>query len=576
MLRIRRPCVPRVIVSFGRRSFVGKELPSETSTAPTTPKTAMGIHLSVNRLVIPEIAAFDVRRTVVTDQGVLEAKMLPKKLSDDQIHDRNQTYINDIFNHLSNISTNAVDSRPEVTRSFFVASKPLRKDDISLSQAVVSSRDLNQLVIDLAHCDTPKTPISTSVLPYFFKLMMRTGNPTNFHSVKLFNSLIKYFLDLRELEYSLALFYKMKEGQHRPNTTTYNLFLHNLVTVETHGVNPLKTTRRMLRDMEANNIAADLVTWILVFRVLPDSISKQTLIQMVKDRNIPLDERFTQTILTGLEGQPGEKLVEFLDAYPELNSSNNLVQDYVISRYLVVNDDPRLAWEYLNSKDMRATTRTMNLFVQHSANVGAIANALGYMSLFNQEFGLKPDKQTFRILFSGVLKLGYYQHWRTMLRVIFNRADNVFGNAERLLSTQITKANARALRERKNPNLLDLDSKLSPDEFKLLKTLFLTEIKIDNDKQMKLLRGLFQSPKGRRPLNRKVDKSKSVEYLNQRRNDWLEKRVEFERYIKENGLAALVRRELAAQDFVQGQLLDQLTGGNQGDDSKHEPRETNN
>ncbi|KAK9462174.1 uncharacterized protein V1516DRAFT_673957 [Lipomyces oligophaga] len=183
----------------------------------------------------------------------------------------------------------------------------------------------------------------------------------------------------------------------------------------------MKYMQKWLMTMIQRGIAADQLTWYIIFRATPGLKYKLEVLKQARLQGLSIDEYFLQGLAI--------ESCEFVDpSYLSYVISNiclsicdqttlNIVVDFLAK------EDTRQAFEFTvymasNNPGLRPNTRTLNNLLRQDVKKGRLDVLLGIYFSLTSHFNVRPDSLTFHHLFHGALCSRFHGNLTTVLNMI--------------------------------------------------------------------------------------------------------------------------------------------------------------
>lgn len=263
--------------------------------------------------------------------------------------------------------------------------------------------------------------------------------PTNratreYLSVEAYNTGIRYFLGVHDVDAAHLLLESMTGSFLEPDAETFNYFLWPLATnVSADPYNrpkghPLLMVLSILHLMDKRNIKANTETWNLALQAMPMGFGKSFLVEEMARRKIALNERSLAVCTATIAEKAGsDAAVEWA-----LNNSRTLpsgVLGLLLSLQLkskTENDqNVARAFELLDTACKKYSTKpnvhTMNTFL---ASFGARRHLdwqLGTLVFFREQYNIKPSPLSVQYLLEAAMGQKEMQEKYTAIGMILGR-----------------------------------------------------------------------------------------------------------------------------------------------------------
>lgn len=267
-----------------------------------------------------------------------------------------------------------------------------------------------------------KNSSSTSgIVPMILRNLMHPANLKTLYlrTTRTYNDLIYYFCEKFDFASCREIFAQMKiEGVPR-NTLTYNLMLRSVLkNSHIRKSKPIDgEVLYYLRNMAKNQIEADAVTWTTCYNFLNENVSRSIYVEKMQERNVPVTEAFVYTVLRN-GSYSSKECLQFL-------ASNNVPLSSKIFKLsidrLLQEERANVAWLFLEhtvlkrDKDFTIGTDTLNAFLRHFASRGRLDMAITTFNTCVQDYHMRPNDQTFEMLFKALTTNGYTKNFALIL-----------------------------------------------------------------------------------------------------------------------------------------------------------------
>lgn len=275
------------------------------------------------------------------------------------------------------------------------------------------------------------------IIPKMLRNMFHplNSNTLNIRTADSFNYVIHYFVKKWDIATCRELIVQMKAEHKTPTTTTYNIMLNALTTLQNiiHKSDPYKIALKHLTQMKRYNLKADVVTWNIVFNILRDDPSKEILVQKRKELKVPIDDYFTYSLMKHFSKRDGITGKKLLEVMRELGFALDgrlvtLVVKMLISERQFTNALKIVSFAHENeSMNYRANRKSLNKFLDEFAKLKRVDLCIGAMNTFERSFGVTADYDTYTLLFEAMARSGYWKDKYALCKVLYHRMLNDLG-----------------------------------------------------------------------------------------------------------------------------------------------------
>ncbi|CAM9018617.1 unnamed protein product [Wickerhamomyces anomalus] len=218
------------------------------------------------------------------------------------------------------------------------------------------------------------------IIPKILKNLFHplNSNTISLRTVNSYNDVIFYFSKKWNIATCRELLVQMKIENVKPNATTFNLMLKNLLTHQTirHVADPYKISLQYLTEMKKYGIEADLVTWNIMFNLLKDDIIDVSLLNVVIKK---------------------------------------LIQEQQIYSAWKVIDHSKKEFSFNPNVDQ------MNLLLVPFSNTGRVDLVVATMNTFKKRYKVKPNYDTYNLVMKSVSRARHWDGKLSVLRILYHK-----------------------------------------------------------------------------------------------------------------------------------------------------------
>ena len=267
------------------------------------------------------------------------------------------------------------------------------------------------------------------IIPKILKNLFHplNSNTISLRTVNSYNDVIFYFSKKWNIATCRELLVQMKIENVKPNATTFNLMLKNLLTHQTirHVADPYKIALQYLTEMKKYGIEADLVTWNIMFNLLKDDISKKLLIENRKLLCLPADPFFLKAVFTHISHQTGTTSSELLKMVQEFDVSVDVSLLNVVIKKLIQEQQIYSAWKVIDHSkkefSFNPNVDQMNLLLVPFSNTGRVDLVVATMNTFKKRYKVKPNYDTYNLVMKSVSRARHWDGKLSVLRILYHK-----------------------------------------------------------------------------------------------------------------------------------------------------------
>jgi ATPase expression protein 3 len=265
------------------------------------------------------------------------------------------------------------------------------------------------------------------------KILRNLFHPLNLNTLPIrsaqsFNHVIFYFVNKWDIATCRELLVQMKSEGKIPTTTTYNIMLKALTTLQKiqHISDPYNVALKHLTQMKRYSLNADLVTWNIMFALLKDDLSKEIILLKRAELKIPIDDRFMYTLvkyMSNKNGMTAKKMLIFMKelGIPLEGRVVNVVSGMLIQERQFTSALKIIEYAHDKGSSYHANREVLNMFMNVFAQLKRVDLCVGMMNTFQNKFHVKPDYDTYDILFEAMARSGFWNEKYEILRVLYHR-----------------------------------------------------------------------------------------------------------------------------------------------------------
>lgn len=280
---------------------------------------------------------------------------------------------------------------------------------------------------------------SNGIIPKILRVLIHPSNlnTIDLRSVQCYNDILYFYSKKYDFATCRELFAQMKVEGCKPNTTTYNILLLNLVKkVHMRKIRSIKNELLFyLRNMQKNGIFCDTVTWNTCYNFLNDEMSRDLYIEKLIDCGVPLTSELVYSVVrNSSKAHISTKTKYILDMFGEDGESFvNLKFVNLLISDLVLDHNVERAWsvlryfelkqlKFVNQPKFLINSETMNTFLRYFAEQGRIDLCFLTYNYFVKDLvgpnKIRPNVNTFDMLMKSLVKNGYTETLPTVFEVI--------------------------------------------------------------------------------------------------------------------------------------------------------------
>ncbi|ANZ74145.1 BA75_01372T0 [Komagataella pastoris] len=412
-------------------------------------------------------------------QKLTNYKKISKYLSQDELFQLNQEFIQQIFSLITSFKYDPKILDPKTVQEFYrqprvlsMAPKLPESLNIEVFTDYVNQITNNRYVHN--HASNEENVIPMLLRQFFHK--------DNRHCMKLrgiqsYNNVIRFFLSKNDLPYAKSLLAQMRSEGIRPNRLTYNLFIGHLRNMPVHYTNPLITVLKYLGLMRKEYISPDSTTWHLLYQILPDKISKQMLLDKMDQLGFSRTTLLTRFRLESLSSSA--EMMKLLESTPPTSKDINCFN--ILFSQLVTEKKYHKCWELLHKITPTPNLSTLNSILNSLRNNSRVDLCFLFYNYMLEKFKISPNTTTFHYLIAAAVKQGFHNNWRQVLRILYHEMSAVTGTTNNFSGYYLQRAKARSLIDLKNNQApLNLKAPLSAAELNIRHQLF-NDLSINTD-----------------------------------------------------------------------------------------------
>lgn len=274
------------------------------------------------------------------------------------------------------------------------------------------------------------------IIPKILRNLFHPLNSNTLHirTTHSFNNAIFFFVNKWDVATCRELLVQMKSEGKLPTTTTYNILLKALLTLQNiqHTSDPYKVALKHLKQMKVYRLQADVVTWNVMFGLLKDDFSKQMLLRKRTELKIPMDGRFMYMIAKEFSLKDGMNAKNLLTLVKELEFPLegrlvNLVSGMLIKERQFSGALKLVEYAHKGKANYRANRKVLNMFLNVFAELKRVDLCVGIVNTFKTRFNVAPDYDSYDLLFESLARSGFWKEKYMVVRVLYRQMVNELG-----------------------------------------------------------------------------------------------------------------------------------------------------